>query len=36
MCDNSHRLTSAPHRYIPDLVLDGQQSVSVLKESWAW
>lgn len=30
-----HRLPSAPHSCIPDVTLDGQQSVSVLKESWA-
>lgn len=24
------------HSCIPDVALDGQQSVSVLKESWAW
>lgn len=33
---HGHRLTSAPHSCIPDVALDGQQSVSVLKESWAW
>lgn len=31
-----HRLTSAPDSCIPNEALDGQQSVSVLKESWAW